>query len=275
MHDIFYFTDIHGHYKLYRAIMDYCYEQDPEATIIFGGDAIDRGGEGYKIMKELLDNPYVIYLKGNHEDMFCKAARNIKEMFNLKDADTEKIHKVLNSCKLFDYKYAAIQDSLYNGGLPTLTDWILDGMPMDLIEKVEELPLTFIYNNMDFCHAGGIYKTFKRVYDKEYNNEKVSDDDTMFLIWNRSALDEDWAPNRICVFGHTPVPYVIQDLHLYWDDSTQIQPIKLPIGMGEKIVMDTGAVFTRRAFVLNCLTMQVQGFEYENDEMKKNELIQL
>ena len=50
MHDIFFFTDIHGMYDLYRAIMDFCNEQDPEAMIIFGGDACDRGKDGYKIM---------------------------------------------------------------------------------------------------------------------------------------------------------------------------------------------------------------------------------
>ena len=54
MHDIFCFTDIHGVRPLYDAIMNYCNEQDPEATIIFCGDAMDRGYDGYAIMKELL-----------------------------------------------------------------------------------------------------------------------------------------------------------------------------------------------------------------------------
>ena len=39
MHDVFYFTDVHGCYDLYRAAMNYCLEQDPECTIIYGGDA--------------------------------------------------------------------------------------------------------------------------------------------------------------------------------------------------------------------------------------------
>ena len=82
MHDIFFFTDIHGMYDLYRAIMDFCNEQDSEATIIFGGDACDRGRDGYKIMKELLANPRVVYLKGNHEDLFVKAAYEIKDEFH-------------------------------------------------------------------------------------------------------------------------------------------------------------------------------------------------
>ena len=54
---IFYFTDIHGARPLFDEIMNYCHEQDDEAMIIFGGDAIDRGKDGYAIMKELLDNP--------------------------------------------------------------------------------------------------------------------------------------------------------------------------------------------------------------------------
>ena len=141
MHDVFYFTDIHGQRKLFDAIMNYCYEQDDEAMIIFGGDAIDRGEDGYAIMKELLDNPYVVYLKGNHKDMFTKAAREIKQMFNFENPTKENIRKCLNACKHFDYKYAAIQNSLYNGGLSTLTNWILDGMSMDIIERKERLRL--------------------------------------------------------------------------------------------------------------------------------------
>ena len=70
MHDIFTFGDIHGMYDLYKAIMDYCNEQDPEATIVFLGDACDRGKDGYRIMKDLLNHSNVVYLKGNHEDMY-------------------------------------------------------------------------------------------------------------------------------------------------------------------------------------------------------------
>ena len=90
MHDVFYFTDVHGQYELYKAAMDYCLIRDPEATIIFGGDAADRGKNGYQIIKELINNPYVIYLKGNHEEIFTNSAREIighcaqnDELYNL------------------------------------------------------------------------------------------------------------------------------------------------------------------------------------------------
>lgn len=285
MHDVFYFTDIHGCRPLFNAIMNYCKEQDDEAMIIFGGDAIDRGADGYAIMKELLNNPKVVYLKGNHEDMFTKAAREIKEKFSFENADKEKIHKVLNACKHFDYKYAAIQDSLYNGGLVTLTDWILDAMPMDIVERIEQLPFTFVYNNIDFCHAGSTYKCFKEVNNHEYNGDVMPEWETEPLIWSRTTIDIGWEPGRTCIFGHTPTPYLEDYLPKFkWPEDCEITPVMYDSSTPEhktgwKLDMDTGAVFTGRAYVLNVLTMQAQGFlakENENHtyDVEKIEVIQ-
>ena len=128
MHDVFCFSDVHGMYNMYEAIMKYCYQQDEDATIIFCGDACDRGPDGYKIMKELLANPQVIYLKGNHEDMFVQAARQIQAKFEFQNTDREHIQTVLKSTSMFDFKYEDIQLSLVNGGMETLSDWITDGI---------------------------------------------------------------------------------------------------------------------------------------------------
>ena len=285
MHDIFFFTDIHGMYNLYNAIMVYCYKQDPECTIIFGGDACDRGPWGYQIMKELLDNKQVIYLKGNHEDMFVRATRQIKSSFDFKGAARETIESTLSSLVLNDDdgKYYDIINSIYNGGLSTLVDWITDGMPMSIVERIENLPLTFSTDTCDFCHSAGVYRTFKRVADSEYDGYDLDGYYTEALIWGRSSLGYGWAPNRIAVFGHTPVPYLKDYVHITWDEK-KIQPVKYrgekdkmlfdPTMTGSKIDMDTGAVFTARAYVLNVLTMKAQGFKVENNEAKKIEVIQ-
>lgn len=276
MPDTYVFSDIHGMWDLYKAIMNYCHKQDSEATIIFLGDACDRGPDGYRIMKKLLDNPHVVYLIGNHEDMFTKAAREIKQMFNFENADRERVKTVLSACKNFDYKYAAIQDSLYNGGMPTLLDWIMDGMPMDLIEHIEKLPRTFSIGNCDFCHSGGLYNTFKCVAECEYNNLPIDPWDNDSIIWNRSALNIGWAPNRIAIFGHTPTLYLPD----YTDvQVNEIQPVKYtstsnPAYTGEKLDIDTGAAFTGVAYVLNVFTMQAQGFELKDNQVKKIEVIQ-
>ena len=281
MHDVFYFTDIHGAHPLFDAIMNFCNEQDPEAIIIFGGDAIDRGKDGYAIMKELLNNPKVVYLKGNHEDMFTKAARAIKHFFSFKDANIEKIHEVLNACRYFDYKYAEIQNSLGNGGLSTLTDWILDGMPMDIVERIEQLPLTFTYNKVDFCHAGSTYKTFKEIANLEYNRKEIPSWNADHLLWSRTTINVGWAPDRTCVFGHTPTPYLEDYLNKFkWPEDCDITPVlykgdTISEMTGWKLDMDTGAVFTGRAFVLNVLTMKAYGFEdkdFKNEEIRQHDI---
>lgn len=277
MHDIFFFTDIHGTYNLYNAIMDYCYEQDSECTIIFGGDAADRGPWGYQIMKELLNNKQVIYLKGNHEDMFVHAAYQIKKSFDFKNATRESIEYALSNIAFLNDKYYDISNSLYNGGLTTLVDWITDGMPMEFVEQIKNLPLTFSTETCDFCHSAGVYKTFKRVADAEYDGRNPDSYDVTSLMWGRTALEYDWTPNRIAVFGHTPTPYLSDYVEFIRPEKDwEITPVMFNHNTPKawKLDMDTGAVFTARAYVLNVLTMKAQGFKVENNEVKKIEVIQ-
>lgn len=273
MHDIFYFTDIHGMYDLYRVIMDYCWEQDPEATIIFGGDACDRGPDGYKIMKELLDNPYVVYLKGNHEEIFVRAAKEITHCLKFETNDRKEIQNILYSCYTFDYRYQSIRDSLYNGGVETLTDWIMDGMNMEFIEKIDKLPLIFSTDTCDFCHAGGNPRVFQRVAENEYNNEPVDEYLYTHILWDRIYLENIWNNNKICIFGHTPTLALPELTNIKLDDTLDPQPIKL--AHDTKIDMDTGAVFRGVAWVLNTLTMKAQGFEdidITNKKIHKHEV---
>jgi len=283
MHDIFCFTDIHGQYDLYRAIMDFCKEQDPKATIIFCGDACDRGLDGYLIMNELLANPQVVYLKGNHEDMFCKAARQIKASFGTLVPDKNTVSQIISSTMTMGYEYNDIQNSLYNGGLSTLTDWVMDGSPMSFVEKIENLPLTFSTENCDFCHSACVYKSFELIAEAEYNNTQKDKYCADSLIWGRTGLGFGWAPNRTAIFGHTPIVFLPEYVHIKADVNKKIQPVKYygekskmsiaPDQTGAKIDMDTGAVFTKRAFVLNVLTMKAQGFE-KKDKVEKIEVIQ-
>ena len=63
-------TDLHGNYMLWEQIKNFLKEDD---TLIFLGDAVDRGDRGFEIFMEMLDNPQVVFLKGNHEDMMYEA----------------------------------------------------------------------------------------------------------------------------------------------------------------------------------------------------------
>ena len=282
MHDVFFFTDIHGMGDLYDAIMNYCLKEDPECTIIFGGDACDRGPNGYRIMKELLNNPQVVYLMGNHEQLFIDAAKALKANYH-GELEEESIFYYLYHQEM-DYSNGidAIRISLYNGGYQTLHDWMLDGMPMDIIERLEELPYCCSYENIDFCHAGGQYKVFARIEAAGDSNLLIRQDDINHILWDRNCLGLGWTPNHICVHGHTPVTYL---------------PKKYTNGMGllnarpcayvghldermtgKKIDMDTCACASGRAYVLNCLTFQAVGFkdtDVNNEEIRHHYVEQI
>lgn len=286
MHDVFYFTDIHGMYDLYRAIMNYCEEQDPEAMIVFGGDACDRGPDGYKIMKELLDNPQVIYLMGNHEDMFVHAALSILNDYK-EPLDDESIFQYLYTCETQNFYNSAVQLCLYNGGYRTIYDWMMDGMPRDFVERIMNLPLTISYENLDFCHAGGNPKTFLKISTNEYYSYEVDKDDKQMILWDRNWLGFGWMPNRTCIFGHTPVTHLPAKYYGQDKSVENAHPCKY-VGLiderlnGYRIDMDTAAAFSGKAYVLNCLTMKAQGFmdkEFEDDlkvghDIEKIEVIQ-
>ena len=257
MHDVFFFTDIHGCRPLFEAIMNYCKEQDEEASIIFGGDACDRGADGYSIMKDLLNNPKVVYLKGNHEDLFVKAAKQIREEFNFVDANKEYIQ---NTLLRSGRKTILVYESLLNGGLSTLVDWIIDGMPMDFVEKIDKLPLTFVYEKCDFSHAAAMPQTFQSVYAAEYEGRQPNEWDIESILWSRTTLNYGWTPDRIAVFGHTPVVYLPEYVNIKF---LKTQPIyyytsTVPTLTGAKLDMDTGAA----------------GFELKNNKVEEIEVIQ-
>ena len=67
-------TDLHGNYTLWEQIKNFLKEDD---TLIFLGDAIDRGSRGFEIFKELLEDERVVFLKGNHEDMMYNSFTSI------------------------------------------------------------------------------------------------------------------------------------------------------------------------------------------------------
>jgi hypothetical protein len=212
--------------------------------------------------------------------MLTKAMRELKALFNFENHDRNECREVLNACRYFDYKYAHIQDTLANGGMDTLLDWIEDGMPIEVCERLEKLPLTFVYNDVDFCHTTPIYKLFKEVNDLEYEGKPVKEWDATSLLWSRVCLDSCWAPKRLAIFGHTPVPFLpdyVTDMKLQFNEMKDVIPIKWgdPEITGEKFDMDTGAVFLGRAFVLNVLTMKAYGFEdkdFMNKEIHKHDI---
>ena len=281
MKNIYFLTDIHGQYHLFSGIVEGI---ESDSTLIFGGDANDRGPAGYRIMRELLDNPQVVYLKGNHEDLFVKAAHAIigfcaqsdKMYALLQSKDRQIAENIVIACSNPD-----VQLHLANGGGPTLVEWIVDGADQDFIDRIENLPLTFTYENIDFCHAGATYEIFKRVNDAEYDKKLPKPVDSFDLLWDRKQIALGWESNRIGVFGHTPTVNLPSGIYGRDKSISRSHPCAWQDKMGAihkrsgwKIDMDTAAVWTNRAYLLNCLTMKVYGF-YDEIDKEDNHIIKI
>ena len=272
MNKVFYFTDIHGHYDLFHHIITWCKEQDANCQIIFGGDACDRGVSGYRIMKELLEDPQVIYLKGNHEDMFDAAASFIMKNYH-GNIDEEEIFDYLHSGIYRHESMESVNDCVYNGGLPTLTDWMMDGLNAEFVKKIHELPITHVYNNIDFCHSGGNPDAFTVVREAELEGTLIRYKyhyDIDDCIWQRMFLDTGWTANRVSMFGHTPTPHIPMNRRCVPEDfinaapkcyhaSTIYDPEDEKL-TGARIAMDVGTIACGRAYVIDCDTFVAYGF---------------
>ena len=185
-------TDLHGRYDLYQKIKEIL---QPNDIVFFLGDAGDRGLDGLKLIKAILEDEQFIYLKGNHEDMLVDAARAY-----LRNPEYESE----------DYKLLK-----RNGGAKTFEDWWKDGCPKDLIDKLDALKIHSEYKNKDgiwilMSHAG-----YTPWGDPDDANTVLIPCD-FELLWNRDHFYdedyEDWMPNCVVVHGHTTIPSLANHL---------------------------------------------------------------
>ena len=72
-------SDMHGCIEAYHMIKNFI---KPEDTVYCLGDCGDRGKHSWQTIKAVYEDSQFFYLKGNHEDMLVKAA---KEYFSCDD----------------------------------------------------------------------------------------------------------------------------------------------------------------------------------------------
>ena len=211
-------SDLHGNYELFKKVISYLKADD---TLYFLGDAADRGEDGYQIIKELLSDPRVKYIKGNHEQMFVDASIHTP---NTTEEDTWDLY--------FD---ASDKRSLffYNGGYSTWLAWEAEGYPKDIINNIKNLPLFDKYINKNrqtiiLSHSGNI----EDIWDRQH-----------FLII------EEIPEDTFYVHGHTPISY-IKKSH---QDRDKIPYI---YNNGHKIDIDCGTAQTNTTVLLNLDTLE-------------------
>lgn len=230
-------SDLHGMWKLWEQIDAFCDETD---TIFFLGDAADRGPDGLKLMKTLLIDRRVQYIKGNHEDM------------------------LINAFYENDFWLVAC-----NGGDQTIKDFkrLSDDNQSWLIRRLEILPKEIEYTNPNgvhivMNHAG---------YSPEQGTLIGSREDP--YIWDRRQIVFPWKGDdrTLIVHGHTPIPHLIQKLNEvayitnnFYDMPQKIEDVSIVNYCdGHKIDIDLGSFATGKSALLDLDTLEVQYFTTE------------
>lgn len=225
-------SDLHGCYDLWVKIKDYIY---PEDTLIFLGDAIDRGPDGIKIVEELRNRPNTIYLRGNHEDI---AAAALKDM-------------ITGALTVYNNWYSPIDLWQLNGGSPTeaaLTNYTTEDRK-ELSNYFAKLPIQYTYINKNkqiiICdHCG-------------YTPGK-----TYQPLWDRSHFIDEWPlgyDHTYIIHGHTPAEYLGTYFVANGISSTVTPRGEIKIihyCNNHKLDIDMGSVWNHVAVLLNLDTFE-------------------
>lgn len=183
-------ADWHGMGEIGTKVLDSLKSDD---TLYFLGDAIDRGKDGIYLLNRLLEDPRVIFIKGNHEYLMELAAPKLLED------------------DWSDYYKNPIHDWFTNGGDKTWEN-IENFNSIKIkyyIQAIKNMPLTKIYHsslghNVILEHAGCTpFNPLHRIHDPLWDREHFMD------IWTyEDPILHKYIKNTYLVHGHTPVQYL-------------------------------------------------------------------
>ncbi len=226
-------TDLHGNYEIWKAIQEYLKEDD---TLIYLGDAIDRGDRGWEIFTELLEDERVVYIKGNHEDM----------MYQALTLTGKEAKKALSHWKL-------------NGGIETLENMNkVNPTPKEkafYLNQIKNMLDCYVYTNAAgevffLTHAGC-------TPDDKYFSLSPAESEKSNL-WNRDHIYDEWPHDQKQVYivhGHTPVQLCIQNKQFI---EGIVREWPLIYNYGHKINLDIGTAFSKLAVLYNLDTNSIE-----------------
>ncbi len=182
-------SDIHGYsLEKFKDFLKKAGFTDSDYLYILG-DVIDRGPDGVKILRWMMQQPNVELLLGNHEAMLLACD------FIFDEITEESVSKLTGT------KLNIFSNWMSNSGQITLDalSAVRDREIQYILEYLREAPLyeTLTVNGKDFVlvHSGlGGFRKDKKL------SEYVPDE----LLWTRPDLDTRYFDDITVVFGHTP-----------------------------------------------------------------------
>lgn len=229
-------SDLHGRYDLFAAIKNFI---KPEDKVYVLGDCADRGPEGWKIIKEVYENPQFIYVKGNHEDMLIQTMK------------AYKIHE-----NPYNYEYKLLRS---NGGESTYKAWLKEENKLTWIDKLDNLPLWAEYTN-----KAGI-----RIFMSHSGSDENSSEEE--FLWSRDHFFHWTSKYDVIVHGHTPSELMNEDFKPYGMNQSDWDLGAYWYSSNRKINIDCGSVWTGYTVLLNLDAWDeeiftAEDFKYEDYE---------
>lgn len=217
-------SDLHGRLDLFEKAMKYI---NPNDKMFYLGDAIDRGPDGWELLKRIVYDYRITPLLGNHEDMFANA------YYEFLEASEEK---------------TCMNLWLKNGGDTTWSQMIIDkdsAARPKMMAAIDNMGICAMYvnkrgQNIFLSHSG---------YDI-WTHTPTKDD----LIWDRTHyFKNEWfgGINNFVVHGHTPSPIMIKSKFKAFDFSKAYNYCE-----GHKFNLDMGSANTGIAILFNLDTFE-------------------
>ena len=235
MNKVYAVADLHGMYNLWRQIIE---SLDKTDTLYILGDCGDRGPDGWKIIKEALADPRVVYIRGNHDQM-------------------------LLDCWKSEWRDNYLW--FMNGGYETFDAVLQDERAEIYLIQLARTKLYHCYENKNgqkihLSHAG---------FSLHENNEIPHAED---LLWDRDHIDDhcDWwpesNPDDYVVHGHTGCVSSVFKRRACASNDTLVNKSRTvcEYAHGHKICIDGRAFLSQTIARLNLDTLEVKVF-YDTD----------
>lgn len=218
-------SDLHGNYNLWRQVIESLGENEMLYVL---GDCADRGEAGWRIIKEALRDPRVIYIRGNHDQMLLDAWKS---------------------------GWTDLDLWFWNGGESTFNGIMEDDKAELYLQELNKSVYYALYKVGDkeivLSHAGFTPPYLPNVEDLLWDREHIFDE------WP----DEDKYKNLYIVHGHSPV--VSHSCFCGIDIQLNESKTVGKYADGHKIDIDGRTIISHKCAMLNLNTFEERIFTDE------------
>ena len=166
-------ADIHGEADRFHAMLDKI-GFSPEDALYILGDVIDRGPDGIRLLREIMEMPGVVMLLGNHEYMMLQYMNP-----SASEADIRRWNR--------------------NGNAPTLAAYLR------MNDEEQQGVLCFLKTRPTHLDVNVNGRKFYLIHG--FPGANVHDE-----VWSRPTMETpNPIPDRRLIIGHTPVQYLMDD----------------------------------------------------------------